>query len=166
MQLIISQVHKLLIQKKKTIAVAESCTGGLASALFTETSGSSRYFLGAIVAYNNRIKHSILKIPSKIIRENGAVSEKVAKAMAESIRKLMLSDYGIGITGIAGPTGAVLHKPVGTVFIAVSDKKTTLCRKFFFKGSRANIRYKTALQSLTLLKELILDKNRIKEKQI
>lgn len=155
MQDITRQIHKLLIKKRKTIAVAESCTGGLLSTLLTHISGSSKYFLLGTVVYSNISKNSLLKIPLSTIRLNGAVSTEVSGKMAESIRKLAKTDYGIGITGIAGPTGGSIEKPVGTVFIALAEKNKQICRKFIFKGNRASIRKQAALKALQLLKKLL-----------
>ncbi len=155
MQDIARLIHKLLIKKRKTIAVAESCTGGLLSTLLTHISGSSKYFLLGTVVYSNISKNSLLKIPLSTIRLNGAVSTEVAGKMAESIRKLAKTDYGIGITGIAGPSGGSIEKPVGTVFIALAEKNKQICRKFIFKGNRASIRKQAAFKALQLLKKLI-----------
>lgn len=153
MQHITNQTHKLLIKSKKTIAIAESCTGGLTSKLLTDIPGSSRYFIAGIIAYSNEIKTSILKIPVKIILQKGAVSKKVACYMAQSIRKIAKADFGLGITGIAGPSpsGGSLQKPIGTVFIAIENKNKKICKKFLFKGSRLTIRRKAALKALELL---------------
>ena len=152
---IVNQIHEILINNGKTISVAESCTGGLLSKLLTDLSGSSKYFVLGIVAYNNKIKESILQIPKGIIRKNGAVSTETAKSLAKSVRKIAKTDFGIGITGIAGPAGGSAQKPVGTVFIAVSGKKQTICKKYIFSGSRSIIRKKSALKALEVLKTKI-----------
>lgn len=151
MQHITNQIHKLLIKSKKTIAIAESCTGGLTSKLLTDIPGSSRYFIAGIIAYSNEIKTSILKIPVKIILQKGAVSKEVACYMAQSIRKITKADFGLSITGIAGPSGGSLQKPIGTVFITIENKNKKICKKFLFKGSRITIRRKAALKALELL---------------
>jgi nicotinamide-nucleotide amidase len=155
MQCIINQVHQLLIKKNATIAVAESCTGGMLSGLLTSMSGSSQYFALGVAAYRNKAKETILKIPHNLIANNGAVSYAVASLMAGQIRKIAKTDFGIGITGIAGPTGAVPGKPVGTVFIAVESKNKRICKKFRFRGNRAIIRKRAALKSLELLMRLM-----------
>jgi PncC family amidohydrolase len=155
MQDITRQIHKLLIKENKTIAVAESCTGGLLSMLLTNFSGSSKYFILGTVVYSNSSKNSLLKIPLSIIRLNGAVSKDVAQKMAESVRKLAKTDYGIGITGIAGPSGGTIQKPVGTVFIALAGKNKQICQRFIFKGKRISIRKQAALKALQLLKKFI-----------
>jgi nicotinamide-nucleotide amidase len=152
MEPIIEQAHKLLLKKQKTIAVAESCTGGLASYLLSRLSGSSKYFILGIVAYSNKAKTKILKIPAALIAKNGAVSSPVASRMALNIRKIANADFGIGITGIAGPTAGTPLKPVGTVFIAIDTKSRKICKKFIFIGNRGIIQKKTSLKALEILK--------------
>lgn len=151
MKLYISQIHRYLIKNKKTIAVAESCTGGLLSSILTQTPGSSQYFFLGIAAYSNTAKVSLLKIPAKLIMEKGAVSEEVAKNMAGCVRQLAKTDLGIGITGIAGPGGGSPEKPVGLVFIAIDGKNKRVCRRFIFKGSRISIRKTAVLKTLEML---------------
>ena len=148
---LIKQAHNLLLHKKKTIAVAESCTGGSCCEFLTRYSGSSVYFLLGVTAYSNASKNMILNIPLQIILKHGAVSQQTAAMMALSIRKLSHADIGIGITGIAGPTGAGLSKPVGTVFIAIDTGSRKICKRFLFRGSRATVRKKAALEALRLL---------------
>jgi len=155
MKHIVNQIHKTLIKNKKTVAVAESCTGGLLSNLLTRISGSSKYFILGIVAYSNKTKENILKIPAQLIAKKGAVSREAAKIMAQAVRKLAKTDFGIGITGIAGPTGATPKKPIGTVFIAIDSKDKKVCQRFLFKGNRNTIREKAALKALELLNENI-----------
>lgn len=150
MKNIITKIHNFLLKNNKTIAVAESCTGGLISNSLTKLSGSSKYFILGAVTYSNKAKENILKIPHKIIVKNGAVSEAVALLMAKNIRKIAKTDFGIGITGIAGPTGGTPLKPVGTIFIAVSNKNKTICKRFQFKGRRSQIRKKSASETLKL----------------
>lgn len=153
MQHIINQTHKLLLEKQKTVAVAESCSGGLISKLLTDVSGSSQYFILGVVVYSNKSKESILKIPRSLIAKEGAVSPEVALKMAQAVKKIAEADIGIGITGIAGPTGGSAQKPVGTVFIAIESRGKKLCKKFSFTGSRSAIRKKAALKALELLYE-------------
>lgn len=155
MKEILNQIHKLLIKKKKNIAIAESCTGGLACNLLTQIPGSSNYFILGIVAYSNKAKRDILKIPAGLIAKKGAVSKEVAQKLAKSIRRLAKTDFGIGITGIAGPTGGTFKKPVGTVFIAVDSKTKKICKRFIFKGNRLNIRKVAAWKALELLKRVL-----------
>jgi nicotinamide-nucleotide amidase len=152
MQPIIRQIHKFLTKSKKTVAVAESCTGGLLSSMLTALSGSSKYFILGTVPYSNRVKTSLLSIPEPLITLRGAVSKEVALGLSRQVRKLARSDFGVSITGIAGPRGATLGKPVGTVFISVASARRAVCRKFKFKGSRMNIQKSAALKALAMLK--------------
>ncbi len=152
-----SVVGRLLKNKRKTLAIAESCTGGLASRMITETPGSSGYFLGGVVTYHNRIKTIELGIPPQLIKEKGAVSENVAKKMAEHIRLKFNADYGIGITGIAGPSGGSVKKPVGLVYIVIASRKKLTCYRKQFFGSRIEIQSRAAHHALDLLRlELLL----------
>ncbi|MFH1442121.1 MAG: CinA family protein [Candidatus Omnitrophota bacterium] len=154
-QNILTQTHNSLIKKQKTVSVAESCTGGMLSEMLTRNSGSSKYFLLGIASYSNKAKIKILRVPESIIFKKGAVSKETCRRMAQSIRILAGSDLGIGITGIAGPTGETTLKPIGTVFIAIDSKNKKLCEKLNFKGSREKIRKQAALKALTLLKTII-----------
>ncbi len=151
----IAAIHYLLTHRGGTVAVAESCTGGLLAKLLTDTPGSSKYFVLGVVAYSNKAKNTILSIPVEIIEKYGAVSLETAKRMAEGIRTLAQSTYGIGITGIAGPSGTIPGKPVGTVCIAACSHHTLVCRQFHFKGSRQKIRELACLQALAILKKVI-----------
>jgi nicotinamide-nucleotide amidase len=154
MESIANQIHKSLIKSKKTLAVSESCSGGLLSHLLTSIPGSSGFFLLGVVSYSNAAKTKVIKVPRSMILRYGAVSKRVAVAMAKNIRIIAGADFGIGITGIAGPAGNAPGKPVGTVFIAVTSRKKAICRKFHFKGNRAYVKRESALRSLRLLKEL------------
>ncbi|MHA1281064.1 MAG: CinA family protein [Promethearchaeota archaeon] len=118
------------------ISVAESCTGGFISHMITNVSGASKIFDRGIVCYSNEAKIELLGVNSKDINKYGAVSEQVAKQLAEGIRKISNSDIGIGITGIAGPTGGTPQKPVGTVFISFSTENEIIVKKFQFKNCR------------------------------
>ena len=152
MQNTIKYIHQHLIKNGKTVSTAESCTGGILSGILTQLSGSSQYFILGVTTYSNRAKVSILKIPASIINKKGAVSKDIACLMAKNIRQIAKTDFGIGITGIAGPTGATPGKPVGTVFICVTNKNRTICKKFIFRGNRATIRKQSALKALDLLR--------------
>jgi len=155
MQPIVMQTHNLLIKSRKTISVAESCTGGLLCAYLTQISGSSGYFILGVVTYSNKSKEGILNIPPALFAKKGAVSQEVAQRMAQSVRKIAKTDFGIAITGIAGPTGGTPQKPVGTVFIAVNSKTKTICKKFHFSGTRAAVRTKAAFNALKLLQNFL-----------
>lgn len=155
MEHIVKQIHSSLIKKRKTLAVAESCTGGLLSNLLTYIRGSSKYFILGIVAYSNRAKQDILKIPPELIAKKGTVSQAVALKLAQQVRKIAKTDFGIGVTGIAGPSGGTPQNPVGTVFIAVASKNKTISKKYQFRGNRVTIRKKSSLKALELLKSLL-----------
>src|SRR3989339_2222494 len=145
-------VYTLLKKYNKTIAVAESCTGGLVSDKLTNIPGISEYFLEGIVAYSNKAKVDLLGVPEGLIKKHGAVSPQVARAMAEGIKKRSSADIGVGITGIAGPTGATKEKPVGLVYIAVAvdnEVETNECR---FKGSRVDIKNFSANTALNMMR--------------
>jgi len=152
---LIGNIHRRLIKTKRTLAVAESCTGGLLAKILTDRPLSSKYFLLGLVAYSNNIKIGILKVPARIVIKRGAVSCEVAKIMAQSVRNLAKANFGIGITGIAGPSPGTSNKPIGTVFISVTNGKKTICEKLKLSGSRSLIRKKSALQSLKLLKTIL-----------
>ncbi|MDP2940937.1 MAG: nicotinamide-nucleotide amidohydrolase family protein [Candidatus Omnitrophota bacterium] len=158
MKPILKQIHALLIRNQLTLAVAESCTGGLLSKLLTDLPGSSRYFLLGIAAYSNSAKKKLLKIPVALLAKKGAVSQEAAAALAANIRGIANADLGIGITGIAGPEGGTARKPVGTVFISVANRRKVICEEFRFSGSRSAVRKKAALKAIELLKESIIEK--------
>jgi nicotinamide-nucleotide amidase len=151
---------RLLTEKKMTVAVAESCTGGLLSHMLTQISGSSAYFLEGMVTYSNRAKTDLLGIKPVLIRTHGAVSEEVARAMAEQVRQRASSDTGLSITGVAGPSGGSDEKPVGTVFMALASSEGTTCRKFNFFGNRETIKERAATTALNMLRLYLLRKNR------
>ncbi len=145
----------LLTKQKKTIAVAESCSGGLLGHRLTNIAGSSNYFIGGILVYANRAKTKLLGISPTLLKKHGAVSQPVAQDMATAIRKVLKTDYGISITGIAGSTGGTIQKPVGLVYIAVASAKKILCKEFHFKGSRQKIKTAATQSALELLLSLI-----------
>ncbi|MCR4291488.1 MAG: competence/damage-inducible protein A [Candidatus Kuenenia sp.] len=129
-------VYELLREKNATLAVAESCTGGLVSDKLTNIPGISDYFLEGIVAYSNKAKVNILNVPESCIATHGAVSPQVAEAMAKGVRKVSEASIGIGITGIAGPGGGTDKKPVGLVYIAITGDNFTEVKKCLFHGAR------------------------------
>ncbi len=147
-----SVVGKYLSRQQKTLSVAESCTGGLVGNLLTETPGSSKYFRGGVICYDNRVKIEKLGIPKEMIKQHGAVSRSCAGQMAQNIRKIFGTDYSLGITGIAGPGGGTKTKPVGLVYIAVADKDKTNCKKYCFFGTRSEIKFRSAQKALDLLR--------------
>jgi nicotinamide-nucleotide amidase len=148
-------VGDLLKRKGHTLATAESCTGGLLAGRITDVPGSSEYFLEGAVTYSNEAKTRILGVPKKMIEDHGAVSEEVATAMASSIRELAGSTFGIGITGIAGPSGGSAEKPVGLVYIALADDAQASARKFLFPGDRQFIRTLSVNAALDMLRRRI-----------
>lgn len=145
-------IGNLLREKKWTLAVAESCTGGLLTSQLTDIPGSSEYFVGGVVAYDNRVKISALGVKPALIEQRGAVSPEVAEAMAEGIRARFHSDIGIAITGIAGPDGGSKQKPVGLVYIALSINKKTFVEKNLFFGRRTDIKHRAALKAMDILR--------------
>lgn len=145
----------LLTARNLTLAVAESCTGGLLGSTITDVPGSSAYFLGGIVAYSNTSKIEILGVPAQTIEKNGAVSERTAVCMAKGILNNFACEIGIGITGIAGPSGGSEQKPVGTVFIGVANELDELFREFTFKGTRQQIKEASVRAALELACEFL-----------
>jgi len=129
-------IGRLLKKRGETVAVAESCTGGFLAHLITNIPGSSKYFRGGVVAYSDDLKAAFLKIDPELIKSKGAVSSEVARAIAEGVRNVAGTTYGIGITGIAGPAGGTPQKPVGTVHIAVAGPKGTEEKKHLFPHNR------------------------------
>ena len=144
--------------KKLTVAVAESCTGGLIGQRLTSLPGSSAYFERGIVTYSARAKMDLLKVPESLIRQKGAVSAEVAQAMAESVCEQSGADIGLAVTGIAGPSGGTKEKPVGLVYLALADKKATVGRQHLFSGDREGIRFRASQAALDLLRRHISGK--------
>ena len=150
------KVAQSLIKAKKTLAIAESCTGGLLASRLTNIPGSSSFLKLALVTYSNEAKIKLLKIPQTTIRKHGAVSTQVAILMAQGARKSLKTDFGIGITGIAGPAGGTKTKPVGLTYITVCTKIETLCLECRFQGTRISIKTQAATQALRLLHEFLV----------
>lgn len=148
----------LLTEKKLTISVAESCTGGLITNRLTDVSGSSDYLERGLVAYSNAAKISMLNVPAEVIEKHGAVSEETARLMAEGIRKLAGTALGLSSTGIAGPTGGSKEKPVGTVYLALADSRQTTCRHFFSRWDRRRNKHIFSEVALIMLKDYLLGK--------
>ena len=148
-------VGKSLVQRQLSLATAESCTGGYISHLLTSIAGSSKYFLGGVVAYSNALKINLLGVNPKSIEEHGAVSETVAIEMAEGVRRCTGSDFGLATTGVAGPEGGSPEKPVGTVWIAVAGPQGTKAKCYHFGNHRQrNIRRSTLMALDRLRKEV------------
>lgn len=136
--------HDKLIASAKTIAIAESCSGGQLASELIRYPGASRFFILGVVAYSNKSKTEILGVPKKLIIEYGAASKQVASSMAKNIRQKAKADIGISITGLASP-------PAGLVFVCLDAENKNICRKFQFRGSRQDIREKSAKAALRLL---------------
>lgn len=149
-------VVSLLREKRKTVATAESCTGGLLAGRLTNVPGSSDVFTVGLVTYSNEAKQQLLQIPHALLASVGAVSSEVAKAMAERVRELAGTDYGIGITGIAGPGGGTAEKPVGLVYIALATPEGVRAEKNLFTGIRADVRLRSTQSALNLLRMELL----------
>ena len=141
----IQLLHKKLIQKKLTISVAESCTGGLLAHNLTKLSNSSKYFQMGLTTYSNQAKIKILKVNKNIIKKYGAVSPECCKAMVKNLSKISKSKINISITGIAGPGGASINKPVGLVYIGVKKGKTILIKENKFKSIKRNLIQKSTV---------------------
>jgi nicotinamide-nucleotide amidase len=139
----------------ETLAVAESCTGGLLGATLTQESGSSQWFRGGLIVYSNDLKIRLAGVSPGLLRRWGAVSAPVAAALAAGVRKRTRSDWGIGITGIAGPTGGLPGKPVGLVFIGVNGQRGRRVVRRIFHGTREDIRTQACQAALDLLMRVL-----------
>jgi nicotinamide-nucleotide amidase len=144
-------VGELLVQRGLTLAVAESCTGGLLSHRITNISGSSRYFLGGVISYANEVKMHLLGVSPESLEKFGAVSFETVLAMADGVRKALTADVGLSTSGIAGPTGGTPDKPVGTVWIGLSSAMGGAALIFHFKGNRLSIKEQAAQAGLQVL---------------
>ena len=149
-------VARELTLRHATIATAESCTGGLLAERLTRVSGSSAYFLGGVVSYSNSLKSAWVDVPAEIIESRGAVSPEVAIALADGIRRRTGATLGVGITGIAGPTGGTPEKPVGTVHVAIADASGSKERGILFPGERDRIRWQASQTALDLVRRYFL----------
>jgi nicotinamide-nucleotide amidase len=149
-------IGKLLREKKETLSTAESCTGGNIAHMITSVPGSSNYFTGSVIAYDNRVKTQLLGIDEKLIEKEGAVSEPVVKAMAEGARRLMKTDYSVATSGIAGPDGGTKEKPVGTLWLAVASESGTVTEKHTFSTDRTANITRFSLVALNLLRKQII----------
>ena len=149
-------VGNLLKTKKLKVAVAESCTGGMLGKMITRIPGSSEYFQGGVISYNAKVKEDLLKVPPKVIKKYGEVSNQTAILMAEGVRRCCHSDIGISVTGIAGPGGATEKKKVGLVYMALADGKKTITQKHQLFGSRQLIRLRSTRRALNLLRNYLI----------
>ena len=152
------QVHHTLIERRATLALAESCTGGKIASKFTAMAGASAYLLAGVVAYANEAKKNILGVDAELIRRHGAVSEEVARAMAEGVRRLTGADYALSTTGIAGPTGGSAEKPVGTVWFALATPTETIALKHACGTDRGQVIDRATAYAIRLLRDKLQEK--------
>jgi nicotinamide-nucleotide amidase len=148
---------KLLLEKDLKLGLAESCTGGYISHLITSIAGSSAYYNGCIVPYQNEFKNALLKVDNSIFLEQGAVSKECVEAMVKQTLVALNANVAIAVSGIAGPGGATSEKPVGTTWIAVSDGEKTISKKFIFGDNRLRNIHMTATTAMNMLRKLILN---------
>ena len=151
MKKLTQKIVKLLSKKKLKISFAESCTGGLLSSQITSISGSSKVFTLGLVTYSNQAKINILKVPKKIIMNNGAVSYETCLSMVKKLNKISKTNISVSITGVAGPNGGTKQKPVGLVYIGIKKANKTLIKKFLFKNKKRSL-----IQKATVNKALNL----------
>jgi nicotinamide-nucleotide amidase len=151
-------IGNLLRERKQTISTAESCTGGKIAQMLTSVPGSSAYFRGSVVAYDNEIKKRVLGVPDILLQKHGAVSKEVVEEMAAGVRKLMKTDFSVATSGIAGPDGGSDSKPVGTIWISVAFEKGTATEKHVFGGDRNTNINRFAVAALNLLRTQIVNK--------
>jgi len=148
----------LLLEQNKTLAVAESCTGGWLSKELTELSGSSQWFLGGVVSYSNQSKRAFLKVQKRCLDEFGAVSHQVAEQMVDGVDKAFSSSISLSITGIAGPSGGSSDKPVGLVWFGVKKSSTQASsRSETFTGNREQVRQQAVLMALQILVDILTE---------
>lgn len=147
-----SAVVKLLRARGLTVAVAESCTGGLVAKRLTDIAGSSAVFIQGVVAYSNDAKTRLLGVPAKLIEKHGAVSAEVARSMAQGVRDSAGADFGLGVTGIAGPEGGTPEKPVGLVYVAIASESGVESRELHLRGDRERVRDRTTKTILNILR--------------
>jgi len=143
------------LQKKLTLSVAESCTGGLIGNLLTNVPGSSGYFLGGVIAYTNQAKMDLLGVSKQTLDTCGAVSDPVVREMAEGVRRELKADLGLAVTGIAGPDGGTEQKPVGTVHIGLAIRDETFSGKYRFWGKREQNKMNSALMALDWVRRVL-----------
>jgi nicotinamide-nucleotide amidase len=149
-------IGALLREKRWTLSIAESCTGGLICDRITDVSGSSDYFMGGMVTYSNESKAKYLDVPLEDIKRYGAVSPQVARKMAQGVRKSFNTTFGLSTTGVAGPTGGTKRSPVGRVFIGVAAGRKVWIKKEDIKGSRREIKRKASEETLKFFNQILI----------
>jgi len=152
---LVTHVASELREKQLKVCTAESCTGGLIAKSFTDLAGSSDWFERGFVTYSNLSKSEMIDVPESVIEKYGAVSEAVANAMASGALKHSAADVSVAVTGVAGPDGGSVEKPVGTVWIAVASEKQLIAKKFLFDGERDAIRIATMRTAIEMLLQLL-----------
>ena len=155
-------IGKYLIKRNLTIATAESCTGGLTASLITDVPGSSKYFLGGVVAYSNQLKRDLLSVPDATLERYGAVSEETALAMGRGVRERLRADIVVSVTGIAGPGGGTPDKPVGLTWIALIVSDFEVARRFIWEGDRKRNKECSAEAALKLIMEYLEQSEQLK----
>lgn len=148
-------VGRLLTEQGLTIAVAESCTGGLIAHRLTNVPGSSAYFIGGVVAYSNQVKERVLEVSRETLSVYGAVSEETAREMARGARRLFDTDVAISATGIAGPTGGTPQKPVGLAYVALAAQDLERCEQHLWHGRRLRNKWQASEAALEMLREYL-----------
>ena len=152
-----AELIRALTERGLTLAVAESCTGGLVSHRLTNVPGSSACYRGGVIAYGNEVKASVLAVPEGLLTNQGAVCEGVALAMARGVRRLLGADIGLGVTGIAGPTGGTADKPVGLTYVALAGPgDVARCERHIWQGEREHNKEQSATAALEILRWYLL----------
>jgi PncC family amidohydrolase len=153
-------VGERLTDHRLTISVAESCTGGFLGHRITNIPGSSRYFMGGVIAYDNEAKVALLGVPRELIEREGAVSREVCLAMARAVRRILQTDVALSITGIAGPGGGTPTKPVGTTYVALVAPGFERCEHYVWQGDRASNKVRSTEAALRLLQDYLEELDR------
>ena len=150
------EIIALLTERGRTLAVAESCTGGLIGHRLTQVPGSSAAFLGGVIAYHNAVKQKLLGVPADVLEREGAVSEATARAMAAGVRRLLGAQVSVAVTGIAGPTGDTPDKPLGLTYVALSaEPDVSICERHVWQGDRQTNKEAPATAALSLLRRYL-----------
>ena len=148
-------VGRLLTEQRLTLALAESCTGGLIASRLTNVPGSSAYFIGGVVSYANEVKERVLGVSHQTLQEHGAVSEETAREMARGVQRLLRTDVALAVTGIAGPSGGTPEKPVGLTYIALAAENLERCERWLWQGERWANKAQSAEAALQMLREYL-----------